>query len=482
MILVALVCMQRQSQAQQPLAAQSSDASMGPLSYVNWVQGPQKASMGTIADINIPDGYRLADVHGARMILGTLNSPIPDDLAGILVPATGKWMATLEYSPSAYVKNPDVRQIDSKPVLTQILNQIEKQAQGSVTSMSWQTQPSYDAARHLLEWSLLVVTPTSKILNQTAAILGRHGVLQVTIAYPASLAGAPSLKQVAGYLAFKNGERYADYKVGDKIAEAGLAELISGEKQKQTPSAGFLNEHFSRLFGGRFGSAVAWTYSGLAACLLTGTVVVVRRRHRRLHRRHRRQHQLPVPGPTIKNTVPLNTVSANPAPVAIKNAESNGHGQSKLVSNHNHGNLARPFHRHRRRRSFDYPKFFTKVMRDMSSHYYVPVIMPNGKSWSKGHVNSHEKLDSNSNGSSNGSPAPTGMNNVNQAIKSEIEDLIATQKSLIQEQKFLMEQQTRLIEEKRQLMAEQSAILKNQSSLSLPPTDQQPFWPNQQAA
>ncbi|HEX3628388.1 MAG TPA: hypothetical protein VH280_23520 [Verrucomicrobiae bacterium] len=256
-------------------------------------------------------------------------------------------------------------------------------------------------------------------------------------------------------------QQSAYYQNGDKIAEIGLAELISGAKS--SPPVGF----FSR----RFGSDTAWVYSGLAACLLTGGAAVIRRRHRRPHRRRRRAHA-PVSAPAIISKIPVTSVSANPSSVPINNSESKGY--TRLNPPSNRSNLARPFRRHHRKRMFDYPKFFTKVMGDAASHYYIPFARTNGKfraDQPNGHLNG-------SRGHDNDHAAANGMN-PNQTTKSEIADLIATQKDLIKQQKSLLEQQTRLIEEKRQLLAAQTAILKSQSSL---PVDQQPYWPNQQAA
>src|SRR5215469_16307029 len=239
-IFAFLLCLQQQCLAQQQFNS-PSDVSVDPLKYVNWFSGPQQVTLGDVADINIPKGYRLTDVHGARMVLESLNTPIPDDLVAIVTPASGKWMAMLQYSPRGYIKNPDVTQINTKTVLKQALDQInEKQGKSSVTSLNWQSQPAYDSQKHLLQWSLQVATPSSaKVLNQTAVLLGRHGILQVTVAQPSSIAGASPLEQLVGSISFKSGERYADYQSGDKVAEIGLAELISGEKHTQT--AGFFS-------------------------------------------------------------------------------------------------------------------------------------------------------------------------------------------------------------------------------------------------
>lgn len=452
-ILVALLCFQQQCQAQQQFDS-VSDASVDPLKYVNWISGPQKVTLGDFADVNIPQGYRLTDVHGAKMVLESFNDPIPDDLVGILVPVSGKWMAMLQYSPKGYVKNPDVTKINTTAVLKQVLEQINgKQGKSSIASLSWQSQPAYDANSHLLEWSLQVVTPSSaKVLNQTAVLLGRHGVLQVTIAQPLPATESPSLKQLVSNITFKDGERYADYQAGDKVAEIGLAELISGEKHAQ--AAGF--------FSGGFGAVAAWIYGGLAVCLVAGGVVIILRRNKTQPR-----HRVETPAPAVKNNaVPAvgSAVSSNPPAPVLEKSETNGHAQPKPMPAHANGSKTKTFNRNRRKRVFDYPKFYTNVMRELSLYSYAPNGTMNGKSHSNGHANGYTNGESN--GHSNGHVADSNGTMAHETIKSQIENLIATQKSLIQEQKCLLEQQTRLIEEKRWLIEEQTAFLKSQSSLA----------------
>ena len=462
-ILAALFCLQQSCQAQ--LVSQSG-ASANPLTYVNWFSGPQTVTLGNVADVNIPDGYRLTGVDGAQMILTSINNPIPDDLVGILTPETGKWMAILEYSPSGYVKDPDVKQIDTKAVLRQVLDQITWKNGQSVASLSWQSQPSYHASSHLLEWSFLVTTPTStKVLSQTAAILGRHGVLQVTIVRPLSLTDVPSPEQLASNITFKNGERYTDYQSGDKVAELELADLICGTKHPQATRGGT-------------GAAAASIYSVITVGLVTGGIVIIRRRNKtknrpevvlrgkRRHHRHRSRVPVPALAAAIKNKAPVTVSStpSGPSPVAVKNSPSISPAWPKPVFKYSNG--SRSFHRHRRKRIFDYPKFYTKVMSELS-FTYLQATNTNGKSHSNGRANGHGNGNSNGHGNhhSNNHPAPSGTN-ANQPVKSEIEDLIATQKSLIQEQKKTLEQQEKLIEEKRSLIEEQTALLKTQTALA----------------
>jgi uncharacterized membrane-anchored protein len=457
-ILTALLCLPPAGQAQQSLAAPSG-VFADPLKYVNWISGPQNVTVEDIADICVPDGCRLTEVHGARMILASFNDAIPDDLIGIIAPASGKWMGILEYSPAGYVEDPDMSRIDSNAVLKKVVDQMNSKAKQSVTTLNWQSQPAYDAAQHVLKWSLVAVNSTStKVLSRTAALFGRHGVLQITIVQPFSPGDVPSLKQLAGTIAFKNGERYTDYQRGDKVAEIGLVELILGEKQA----------HQTSLANGGFGALAVWIYCGLAACLVTVGVIMLLRRNKapRLHRRRLSRIHTHVPAPAIQNKALVNNVSSNQLSLALKYHESNGHAVPIPISNHRNG--WRLFKRKRRKRVYDFSKSYMNIMRQLSRGSFLSVNATNGKPPSNGHANEHSNGHGNgdshihTNGHFKGSAAPNGAAE-NQTVKPEIVNLIACLQILIAEQKSLLEQQTRLIKEKSRLIEEQTAFLKTQS-------------------
>lgn len=193
-----------------------------------------------------------------------------------------------------------------------------------------------------------------------------------------------------------------------------------------------------------FGSGIvaAWIYCGLALCLIMGGVLVI---HHRRRTRHRRIHA-PVP-PLIVPTKARGKITSSPGPsVAIKNNAPDSSAWPRPV-----------FRRKRRKRVFNYSKFYTSVMRELSLHTYHPANVTNGKSLANGHSNGA------TNGHANGHPGGhvvSNGTNVNHTIKSEIEDLIANQEILIQAQKSLLEEQTRLIEEKNRIIEEQAAFLK----------------------
>jgi uncharacterized membrane-anchored protein len=428
-----------------------------------WATGPQQLSLGDYAYIDIPANYRMTDAHGARIILDSLNNPVPDNLIGILGDTAGKWWAVMEYSPKGFVK--DAEQINSAAVLKSL--QSEMQANGQAkASLDWQSAPVYDPQMHSLSWSLQVQNASKKELSQTVVLLGRSGFVKITSYQPDPNASASALKQLAASINFKDGERYADFQSGDQVARMGLSDLIVGERQTVVARTGH-----------RFGSATAaWIYSGIIICVAVGGVVLLRKKKSSNHSRASRPVSVPASAAVAKSPVPQ-TMEAKPSVPQPAAAVSNGHQNGAISAKVSEPKKqVKQFHRNRRKKIFNYPKFYTNVMRELSLHSYGTGHFVNGKAGSNGHANGHKNgasnghanghTNGNGNGHANGNA--NGSNGVNEAIKGEIAALIANQKNLIEEQKCLLEQQTKLIAEKRWLIEEQSAFLKGQAEQQFP--------------
>lgn len=424
-------------------------------STVNWISGPQTMSVGTYADIQVPQGYRWVDGQAARAVLEGQNNPVPDDLIGVLVPDSGKWWAVVEFAPAGYLK--DAKEFSSpvavKYAETALNDQRARQGLSSISSLDWQSKPVYDGLAHTLTWSLQVQTASSKALDERLVMLGRHGILQITAVQPYPFTDAPFMKGLASDVSFKDGERYTDYQTGDKIARIGMAELITGSNE-------------SNLAGTSHGagSTAALIYAGLGACALVGGLVVVMQR-----KKHHRPVNRPVRMPVAAAAAPVASHGSNGGS-APRNGQVTAPAVAKVTLNQSQRKESGHAHRNRRKKVFDYPKFYTNVMRELSLHSYGPgVPMAKAKSNSNGHANgSNGHANGHANGSNGHANGSNNGNGVTEAIKSEIVELIATQKNLIQEQKLLLEQQTRLIEEKRWLIEEQTAFIKNQADQQYP--------------
>ena len=92
--------------------------------------------------------------------------------------------------------------------------------------------PKYEKNSKRLSWAFLLLDDDSnnKIVNYETRILGRNGVMSVTlVTSPENLnRSIIELNNSLSTFKFNSGERYSEYKKGDRVAEFGLAALIAG--------------------------------------------------------------------------------------------------------------------------------------------------------------------------------------------------------------------------------------------------------------
>jgi uncharacterized membrane-anchored protein len=394
-------------------ATYGQDMSLNPVPPVgaepDWQFGPVKASLGKVASIEVPEGYRFTDIKGAQIYLRRLKNPVSPNLLGILVPDSGKYWVVIEFAGLGYVKDLDQSPtLDAAAVLAIVRARVDLQNNyrlriGAlpITSVTWTVEPVFDANRYALEWAVRAETRTEKMVNHTVRMLGRRGVLDATaVMRDEGSSEAISLRELAAKMSFNPGERYIDYQRGDKLSTLGLVGLIAGEDRNTTP------QYLVKV--------AVWAGAVFVAGALAGMVVVIRRLHR-----------------SVK-AVPAHPTGRDP-------------GLASLFGN---GNGAGNHPDSRRKKTFNYHKYYSDMMLQVSSG---PIgLMPaNGKTVAR--ENNRQVW-----------PRETV---VNQAIVHANLELIANQTNLIEEQKRLLQEQTKLIEEKSKLIREKNEVLEKQAEL-----------------
>jgi uncharacterized membrane-anchored protein len=393
-----------------------------------WVSGPKKTSLGAFADLQIPESYRFTEAEGARILLKRMNNPVPTGLIGILSPNSGEWLAVMEFNEIGYVKDANKDGMNSKVILKAIQDRSEAQNNynmnegGATASVDWESQPVYDEKDHSLEWAIRAETRSGKVINHTVVLLGRRGVLDITMikAYQGSSDLLP-LKQLIKNISFKDGQDYADYQKGDKMAGVSLANLVVDDEH---PAA---SEKSEDLPVRTASEPFAWIY--LYYSLIGGGVVVFagvlllknllkRRKHRAVYKHG--QHSSVATETLSKNETVLNGLKLNGL----------------------HG------HNGRRIRRSNFGKFYANMITTLSSS-------------SGGYLTQFE----NSNAHTKKKLLPLNEPGSDPANVSANLELIAIQNNLIEEQRRLMQQQSKLIEEKNRFIDEQSRFLERQSDV-----------------
>jgi uncharacterized membrane-anchored protein len=227
---------------------------------IHWQQGPCRGSVGHYAEIDVPEGFMFAGPADAQKFM-ELNENIPDPMTmGVLQPIADDetWFLVFEYGDTGHVHDDEKTKIDADALLkhkqaVEVRANEERRKRGYVAMhcKDWLIRPAYDADTRSLAWALRLEVDgpdgkVSEVCNYNLRILGRSGVMSTTlVCAPQEISGlVPRVKQLLKGFEYVPGQRYGEWRAGDKVAAYGLTGLITG------------------------GAAVAAVKSGLAAKLL----------------------------------------------------------------------------------------------------------------------------------------------------------------------------------------------------------------------
>jgi uncharacterized membrane-anchored protein len=208
---------------------------------IRWQDGPCTVNLGTIAELEVPRGYRFTDREGARL-WDELNQNPPDEQSvGVLVPDEVRWALSFSYSDIGYVPDDEKDNLDADALLRSLQQGTE---QGNVYRrqhgwselhiVGWEHKPAYDALTHNLVWAIRARSDEGSVnedgVNYDTRILGRGGVMSVKLidspeAFESTI---PVVKGILTGFRFKPGQTYAEWRKGDRVAAFGLGALILG--------------------------------------------------------------------------------------------------------------------------------------------------------------------------------------------------------------------------------------------------------------
>jgi uncharacterized membrane-anchored protein len=207
------------------------------LNSVQWTVGPARAAIGRVAEIRLPDGVRFTGGEGARALLEMLHDPIDGHELGLLTNDTLDWLVVFAYEAVGYVKDADKQRLDAAAILESLRkgnragNQ-ERKRRGwpPLTIQGWHTPPSYDKDTNSLEWCIEGSADGRHVVNCSTRMLGRAGVMSANLlVVPEALeATLPRVKTVLRGFSYRQGQKYSEWKSGDKTARCGLSTLVVG--------------------------------------------------------------------------------------------------------------------------------------------------------------------------------------------------------------------------------------------------------------
>jgi uncharacterized membrane-anchored protein len=202
-----------------------------------FTEGPGKARLEKVAELDVPEGYIFIDGKTTRALMKKAGEPTSGDEYGSLMPTNESFTVMFEYNDIGYVKDDDKDNLNADKLLDAYKRGTAEANKQRVRAdippleiVGWELPPRYDATTHNLEWAIRATSAGQPILNYNTKLLGRKGVMEVIlIVEPEKLNETlPTFRNlIAGY-SFQTGLTYAEYRPGDKVAKYGLAALVVG--------------------------------------------------------------------------------------------------------------------------------------------------------------------------------------------------------------------------------------------------------------
>lgn len=254
--------------ASAPQAAEDTTARQ--LAELRWLPAGNTGSIDGKAQFKASPDFTFLDAGDTDKFL-QLNGNPPQGSAYTIAPVKGSWFGILRFSPEGYIK--DDEKIDADALLKQLKEQNvagneekRKQGYGTLTLEGWALPPRYDDQNKRLEWGTRLRSDgdNAPLVNVSTRILGRSGYTSaILVSTPETLeADLAEFKRALKDFDYISGEKYSEWREGDKVAAYGLGALVvGGAAAVATSKGGF------KVIGLAIAAAAAGLWAGLKRLL-----------------------------------------------------------------------------------------------------------------------------------------------------------------------------------------------------------------------
>ena len=215
---------------------------------LKWLEPGKVGSIDGKAEFKTSPAYTFLGTADTDTFLKLNGNPPPGN-AYTIAPTKGEWFGVLSFAPEGYVK--DDEKIDADELLKSLKEQNavgneKKQKAGyePLVLEGWAIPPRYDASNKRLEWGTKLRFPkdNSVVVNVSTRILGRSGYTSAILVTSPETAEADlaDFKQALKNFDYVSGEKYSEWKQGDKVAAYGLGALVLGGAAAVATSKGLL--------------------------------------------------------------------------------------------------------------------------------------------------------------------------------------------------------------------------------------------------
>lgn len=208
---------------------------------IKLTKGPATVPLGKTAELKLTEGYNFVGPDSLdRFFELTRNTRSGNEVGVLLSP--GDWTMFFDYDEVGYVKDDEKDKLDGDKLMASMTenqdaaNESRKSRGWDEMKMKgWATPPHYDEKTNNLKWAFNLTSSQDGFkevwVNGSIRLLGRGGVMNVTLVSDAAAfkqAETEADRFLAGNFNYVAGEKYAEFKAGDKVAEYGLAALVLG--------------------------------------------------------------------------------------------------------------------------------------------------------------------------------------------------------------------------------------------------------------
>lgn len=207
------------------------------LAGIEFEVGPCVGHLGTYAELSVPDGVFFTGRKGTVDFLTMQQNPTGETELGMVLAPEAGWFVIFSYNESGHVKDDDKDDLDADELLKVLKesneygNELRKErGWATLELVGWHKAPFYDPKTNNLTWATIARSATGETINWSTKLLGRTGTMNVDLVVgPQEIdAAMPHFESLMGGYAYTDGNRYAEFKPGDKVAEYGLAALVAG--------------------------------------------------------------------------------------------------------------------------------------------------------------------------------------------------------------------------------------------------------------
>lgn len=226
---------------------------------VEWTTGPAEGALATWSEIQVPEGFDFTGRAGTRVMMEAMENPVGSGDVGTLMQRGQGWFAVFTFSENGYVSDEERDDLDADKLLESLkesnrIGNEERVRRGwaPLTLTGWHTPPHYDERSNNLEWGVLLSSGTGTTVNYDVRLLGRRGVMSVSlVCEPSQMDDAlPEFRKLLATHTFVAGEKYSEYREGDKVAAYGLGALVTGGVIAAAAKSGLLQKLWKFIVAG----------------------------------------------------------------------------------------------------------------------------------------------------------------------------------------------------------------------------------------